>query len=270
VGSSDDVDTPAPDGAPHDVVELPGVEAEYLQTRQFQFPEMAAVGPLFTRGKQADTDWERVGPARGSVSLPADVDVRLRVDRDAAADRSWLTLLDPDDLFSLVLDGNSLDQTALQIVARLSGLRDLSLGDTPVGDREIRMLQPLTGLTSLCLAGSRISNLGVLYAKPLMALRSLDLGRTAVDNGGMVHLSAFTALEELVLADTNVGDGGLVHVAKLLSLEELTLTRTRITDVGLGYVARIATLRCLDIRGTNTTEAGRLKLPPGVHVLFDE
>src|SRR4051794_21611164 len=50
-----------------------------------------------------DLAWQRAGPARGMIGIPAAMQARLRINASTAADLSPLSALGPTDLQALVL-----------------------------------------------------------------------------------------------------------------------------------------------------------------------
>ncbi len=115
---------------------------------------------------------------------------------------------------------------------RLSNLRHLFLGDTPLTDEGLTFLHGLTNL------------------------ETLDLSSTLVTDAGLTHLEGLTRLSVLFLMNTQVTDAGLVHLKGLVNLKELLLLHTPVTDAGLVQLKGLTNLSVLDLQHTRVTDAG--------------
>jgi hypothetical protein len=180
------------------------------------------------------------------VSVPLDHDVRLRVDSSAVSNLIWLADLEPDDLYSLILDRVTMSPEDIKYLTRLSGIRELSLRDTPADGDTLHGLHGLQGLTKLDLAGTQVKGVDMLQIVKFGDLRSLDVSRTPLTGDGLLHLTQLNWLEELIIADTKIADGATVHVRHLTAL------------------------RSIDVRGTSVTGHGRRRIPSHVLVHADE
>jgi WD40 repeat protein len=119
-------------------------------------------------------------------------------------------------LRDLVLGGRA-DDAALQQVARLSGLRGLSLNRSAVTDRGLLHLKRLTRLSWLGLAGTQVTDAGLARLRDLPELTSLALGGDRLTDAGLKHLRALPRLKELWLtSDARFTAGGLVDLQQAL------------------------------------------------------
>ncbi len=114
-----------------------------------------------------------------------------------AAD-SLIKLLEPlkKQLLWLKLDNASINDAALDNIAKLSALTRLQLTNTGITDNGIVKLQALEHLQSLNLMGTKVTAQGVLQLSKLKALRNLYLYHTGVNNNDWPGLKkAFPATQ---------------------------------------------------------------------------
>lgn len=168
----------------------------------------------------------------------------------------------------------------MPLVAKLTSLRTLRLGRTPVTDLGLAHLSGLTGLQVLGLDRTQATDAGLAHLAGMTGLQLLDLSGTQVTDAGLAHLAGLIWLQWLYLNDTEVsndglarltgliwlqwlylnstqvGNDGLAHLAGLTGLETLHLSRTQLTDAGLAHLAGLIRLQELYLSGTSVTDAG--------------
>ena len=120
-------------------------------------------------------------------------------------------------------------------MARIGSGFVLGFSASPVkpGDQEMEIVSKLSRVKWLELGGTPITDAGLARLKPLVGLDFLDLSGTAVTDGGLKQLESFAMLGRLELSGTAVTDAGLVHLEKLKSLRYVGLRGTRVTASGL-------------------------------------
>jgi len=257
-------------------------------TRVVHFPRDRSMGLVYV-GDLRPTDplwwqgWEEVGEARGDVIIPAQKDVRLVINRERLQNLSFLGALRPDDIQALIFrygDGKRADDTALEHLAKLAGLRLLSLYNAAVTDAGLERLTKLKKLEALTLGSTKITDNGLKYIGQIRSLRHLNLGLTPVTDEGLAHLRNLSSLRTITLertgitgtgfshlvgldsltyvhlAGSSVADEGLCELAKLKSLEKLNLSGTKVGDRGIAYLESLKMLRELNLENTNVTNAG--------------
>src|SRR5579875_2588951 len=127
-----------------------------MDCRTLHFPA-TSVGWLYTRYPSPAPEpggrrlWQLIGDARGSVAVPLNAEVRLRVDPRTVDDLSWLASLPPDSFYELDVKGVRLGRADYATIAAHYGLRSLNLAETPTDDERLLTLQPLRSLHELSL-----------------------------------------------------------------------------------------------------------------------
>ena len=201
-----------------------------------------------------------------------------QVDDERAAELARLVL--PDHLALGIRASEDLTDTGLAHLARLKGLRALSLSGTRVTDAGLAhlsgsgtLLAPhlsatnvtdsgmahlatLAGVRELSSNGTRVTDAGRAHVAAMGSIRVLLLSDTRVSDAGLAQLAGRKSLRRLGLEDTKVSDAGLAHLAGMEGLAFLHLARTEVTDAGLAHAAGLESLRWLDLSATKVTDAG--------------
>ncbi|MFI9569020.1 thioredoxin domain-containing protein [Streptomyces rishiriensis] len=225
-------------------------------------------------------DQKLVGPARGTVKVPADRIVWLFINQTGAdpADLRFLRQLPADGIDRLAVRASAVTGSGLADLAHLTGLSRLSVhvkrlsqpasySGQLAGLRqadELRLDMPeaddgmvtdvvsLPRLRELYLCSEAVTDAGVARLARARALRSLYLD---------THLATDAALAELACADlpelTDLGiclpettDAGLAHLATLTGLRSLTVTAPKVTSAGLRPLAQLRNLTSLNLYNT--------------------
>jgi Leucine-rich repeat (LRR) protein len=246
------------------------------EPRIIRFPEKWSIGRLFNNPFDDDawlqSGWEKLGKATGSILVPPDQKLILRVEErevwdfayigegswmkcriDRFTDLSPLACLKPHDLKGIDLTGVWLNDSSEETntsnpeyIAKLTGLEWLNLEKARLAD--FNFLKNLANLRWLNLAITNICELASLHN--LTKLRILDLSYTKIGNEGIRHLSNLKELRHLDLSGTQISDEGIQHLANLKELRYLDLEGTQISDEGIQHLANLKELRYLDLEGT--------------------
>ncbi|HLF93994.1 MAG TPA: hypothetical protein VJB14_11065 [Planctomycetota bacterium] len=105
-------------------------------------------------------------------------------------------------------------------------------------DEALVPIGKLSGLKELNLGDAGVTNAGLKHLSGLKELTRLDLGWTKdVGDAGMPLLAKLKKLEFLGLGGTKVTDAGLPALAALPNLKEVALMGTAVTDQGLQSLA---------------------------------
>lgn len=226
-----------------------------------------------------------VGPARGTVEVPADRVVWLFINEtgDAPADLQFLRRLPSNGIDRLMVRSSALTRAGLADLAHLTGLSRLSLhvneladldaysgqlgelrqidelrlGIPEADDRVVADVVGLPRLRELYLCAEAVTDAGIAQLARARALRSLYLD---------THLATDAALAELAGADlpelTDLGiclpettDAGLAHLTTLTRLRSLTITAPEVTAAGLRSLAQLRNLTSLQLYNTPVDDA---------------
>jgi hypothetical protein len=266
--------------------------------REVRFPEDRSIGVVYARGwgdspfwywgalpthwgdrhgRSDSDDWRVLGHAKGTVSVPAEVELGLRLFPERATSLPWLKCLSPHDLQLLSLERlpvgdddiddlhnlydvrilnlafTRITDTGLPCLMDLARLEELSLRHTKAGGTGVPHwteprpniglinLEGLTELKRLDLCGTRVldDELHYIIGHTLLAL---DLSWTAVSDWAMIILSSQSMLQELNICDTSIGNNGLSGYSRLPS--------------SMGNIDRMTELRRLYMRHTCITDDG--------------
>jgi len=149
-------------------------------------------------------------------------------------------------LETLVLSGKELPPGAIEHIAQLEKLKELSLDQTQISDEDLAGLAGSQGIEELRLYSERITDDGLKYLEAFQKLSSITLSTPGVTGTGLAHLVGLPALRILDLSSTVIDGSQLVHLAKVAQLEELTPPQL-LNDEGLGHVCRLPKLMHLDL-----------------------
>jgi internalin A len=135
----------------------------------------------------------------------------------------------------VVWENDGVTDEALSHIGKLTGLRELEMGDAPITSAGVKQLQGLKSLT----------HLGLGWTK--------DVADAAVPD-----LVALPALEVLVLSGTKVTDAGLKQLVGMKKLKELRLAAMpQVTDAGLLNLKACPALRTVVVnKKTGVTPEG--------------
>jgi len=226
--------------------------------RKLSFPQGRSLGELYTIGANGRTDY--LCDATGAITVPADKALALYYSFDPVDGLGPLTNLEPSDLFSISFLGSDVSDQELEHLARLTGLSELDISCTAIGDDGIGNLTCLSRLNKLNLSSTKISDAGLRHLKGLAGLEELVLDDTRIGDEGLKHLTSLQSLKTLSLSFTQVTNRGLSRLKDMQALERLRLNCTNVDDNGLTHVARLPHLKELWLRSTQVTYPGLVEL----------
>jgi internalin A len=155
---------------------------------------------------------------------------------------------------SLVISGVKA-HPGLQNLRHFSGLNELSLDRTNVGDVDMVHLKGLKGLKELSLRNTNITDKGLEHLKDMRQISKLDLTGTRVKGEGFRHLSKLSNLHSLYIWKTEITDASMENLASLLALESVNLLQTNISSAGLKHLANLRRLRYIEIEGSRINDS---------------
>jgi hypothetical protein len=172
------------------------------------------------------------------------------------------------DVTALDARGTAIVDEDLRHLRRGTGVQELLLDDTAIGDAGIEHLRGLR-VWRMSLVGTRISDTALTVIGTIEPLEELDLRRTRIDGSGLVALAALKSLHRLNLGDTRVTDAGLRGLAGMRSLTWLELNRTPVTDAAIETIVALPNVISMSLDRTNVGDAG-LALLPKERFLWDK
>jgi hypothetical protein len=114
----------------------------------------------------------------------------------------------------------------------LPRLYSLDLNGSSIDDEGIRQLHRAPELIDIELADTRVTGSGFAIWRSKAQLRYLILDRTLIDDEGVAALSSIGEVDDLSLAKTKITDACLPHLAQI-KINELDIRGTQITFLGL-------------------------------------
>jgi serine/threonine protein kinase/Leucine-rich repeat (LRR) protein len=126
----------------------------------------------------------------------------------------------------------------LAMLAPLTQLDNLKMGDTPISDEGLAHLGKIKTLHLLHVSGPAITDAGLAHLRGLVKLDVLNLDKTSITDAGLVHLKGLPRLRDLRLNDSPISDSGLDQLVGLTSLTQLGITKTRVTEAGVQRFAK--------------------------------
>ncbi len=119
-------------------------------------------------------------------------------------------------LQSLKLNGTTIGDAALAVLAQVQALRTLDVSETEVTDQGVAHLAALRDLEDLSLRGTRITDTGLRIVCTLPRLRNLDISATQVTDEGIEVLAKCAHLHSLNIGATNMTMSGANRLRELL------------------------------------------------------
>ena len=201
--------------------------------RTLRFPELEALGSLWVAGttETGKRNWKEIGPARSLIEVARRDFVRLEVkDKDALY---HFANLKPDDIQSLDLITDSLEEEDWLNISHLSGLRELRLGGVDIVENGLNHLANLPHLRSLHLTACYLAE-GTLEAlKSAPSLKELKFSFTHMETAGLGVISSLPSISNLLLEGNTVTDDVLAQIDHQNPISDLYIVFANISDQGL-------------------------------------
>ena len=116
----------------------------------------------------------------------------------------------------------------LAILASLSRLETLWLGDTRISDDGLGQISRLKQLRTLALGGTQVTDRGLQHLQSIKTLQWLSLDGTKIQGSGLEYLAGMDELKDVNLTRCHLGDEALEHLKRLSGLQSLDLSYTGI------------------------------------------
>jgi thiol-disulfide isomerase/thioredoxin len=237
-----------------------GTELAAGVARTLRFPADRSVGVLKVRPvgvngwdvSQFYLGWHVLRPARGDVIVPEGHEVKLEAAASAFDDSSFLSSFDPDAIQWLEAARSArIDVPALRAIAKLRGLRSLSLSQCQVADESLGELGslPRLELVDLMFPGAARRRAGAARER-----RRSGQGQSLVK--GMKWLASLPELKGLQLDGWQLPDTSIEALARCRNLESLTLTIAVLNDQHVRSLASLPHLRSLRVRAESEEKIG--------------
>ena len=233
------------------------------EERILHFPNILSVGTIYSRdvtGVDWYEGWEKIGEAKGDISVSASKQVKLVISEDVAGVLSFLNELGADDIQMLGFGWKAVTLGSLAPIGNLKGLKALNLQRARFEYEDLKYLTKLGELEILRLGDYKLTDESMRHIGKMTSLRSLALWGTGISDEGLIHLQNLQNLTFLALNNCDITDSGLSYLKNMTDLEGLQLTKTGITGNGLSSLSHLTKLKSLLIGHNNITDAGLEKL----------
>ncbi len=237
------------------------VTGKTFSTRIINFPAKGVGKYYIEKGEKPFlAQWPEIAArklAKGRVVVPTDACV--------AVETYWCTgdcipefrFMKPADIQSLDVDGSILTHDSFKHIARLTGLKTLTLDGTDADDRDVEFISTrMPSLQSLNLSYTKITDKAMASIAKMRSIRSLSFQKDAITAKGLMHLAQNQAITEIDFKTTDINDDALRILSKMSSLSVLNLAKTKISDSGLSHLLTLPSIRKLDLSGTAVTDVG--------------
>ncbi len=250
-------------------------------TKVLLFPKDQSVGVVYiqdedlfipetVKGFHSGYDYaerENFCPARGEVHVPAGKRVILTIRGVGATPercRTALESLGPNDLYGLeffFLSPTRIEDDLMALIARLTGLKRLSLSGVQVTPRGLTLVAQLPQLEQLS-TPKGMSDAGMAEMAKIQSLKNLDVFHDRMTDEGLRSLGKLTSLEVLELyGNPKMTDEGLRALIQLRSLKHLRLGKEGpFTNRGMVHLAAIPSLKVLWLDTHSVTDGGLRRL----------
>ncbi|MHC4753804.1 MAG: M56 family metallopeptidase [Planctomycetota bacterium] len=236
----------------------PGMQVEGGK-RALHFPNTLSVGTLYVRDTRPGNwyeGWEKIGEAKGEISVSAGKQAKLVISESAAGDLSFLSELGADDIQMLSFGYNKVNIGSLAPIGSLKKLKALNLQSTSFNSEDLSYIAGLEELEVLRLGDHKLRDESMQYVGELPKLQWLSLWGTGISDEGLKHLQNSRNLTFLALNNCDITNEGLSYLNNMTKLEGLQLTQTKISDRGLAKLKRLHHLKDILIMDNGITDAG--------------
>ena len=232
--------------------------------RTLRFPADASLGTVNIRDWSYATDtqgsqtqyWQRLGEAKGAVTVPAGKEVQLQMTAAQSGNISALGRLGANALQSLSMNQCRLSDADLAHIRHLTGLFELSIDNNPIGPAGYAHLARLTSLRRVSIISTTLGEPGRRFIGQQLYLDHIDADRADLGDAWLIGLPPLEKLTFLSLDETEgITDAGIEHIAKHRNLEDLFLSYTGLTDAGMKHIQSLKSLRRAWFEGTKITDA---------------
>ena len=139
-----------------------------------------------------------------------------------------------------------------RLIGQCAKLRKLSLDGKSLNDTTLPLLAGLTELEELSTNGSSLTDDGYKHFAAFQKLRALALWHPSFNakdftGAGLIHLKGLPKLERLTFAGATAGDAALEAVGKMEQLREFHTWHTAQTQAGNEFLTKLPNLKVLRI-----------------------
>ena len=250
------------------------------------------VGTPYEEVKVFGEQFKSIGPAKGTVEVPAGRMIKLEFTQAACKDLSPLATLPADSLHVIYFRSREkFHGNQFQHLKHMTDVRWLMLRSSPVNDegfanfagfkkleylrcsvyghskdgfgitdKSMKVIGGFKKLRILSLRDNPITDVGLKYLSNCDDLEVLGLDGSNVDGSGLEELILLSKLQSLSFGAYDKGapidDKSMKIIVQLDQLKHLDLSGTAVTDDGLKDIRRLKNLETLTLDHSGVTENG--------------
>lgn len=199
-------------------------------------------------------------PARGSVNIPADSKISLKLGYNVHSNIRELKEISKQAVRYLDLSKMEIDNAEFQDLLHFTDLVSLDMGSTEIDDAGTIGLRNLTKLQNLNVGFCPIGLGTVEEISHLKELLRLTFASNTLGDKAGPMLAKLKKLQVLVLSTTVITDSCVKDISTLSDLEELGLSRNNVTDKCIDSILKMKKLKRLNLADTKVTFAGLMRL----------
>lgn len=208
---------------------------------------------------RASTDFE----AKGTVKVPLDQGISIKINYELSEDFSPLKQIDPKVFMRFNANEFPLSDKELSVLAGMTNLKSLNVSRTDFSDGSVEFIKGMKNLTHLDARCSLITSKGVeKICKYCPNVNALNLGKNNLDDSAIVSLGKLKNLSQLNLNSCGLRGTNLELLARSPRLTSLNLGNNKINDRFVGKLATIKSLEELELMDNPVSFLGIKQLKP--------
>ena len=188
-------------------------------------------------------------PARGSVSVPADADLSLKLDYVFTV-HPELLVVPPCRLVQIVGDTIGFEDSICKPISLIPTVQRIELSSSDITDSGVVQLCTMKKLRAVAINKTLIEG-GCLHALGQLPILYLDISQNNIKPAYYKDFALFKKVVRARFAGDNLNDEALKYIAQMTDLQDLLIRANhRITIEGLKYLVQLKHLNYLSIRDT--------------------
>jgi Leucine-rich repeat (LRR) protein len=224
-------------------------------SRIVRFPDPVVRGRVYVRPRTpawsllSESGWRRLGEAAGTLTAPADTDLKLVINAQHAVDLSWLCSLHHAGVAAIEVRGPTTGEQ-LKHVAALPEVAALRLMTRELAPASIAALARVTNLQELRLGsldGEASITTDALAPLEALPIRELQLDNIPAREGVLGRLRSMSTLRLMRTTRRSAADVGIRALGEPAALQHLALSGTGLNDDDVRHIGRLHHLLTLNM-----------------------
>lgn len=245
-------------------------------TIQFNFPRNKSIGKIGPVGSRL-----KLREAQYTVTFPAHRELEFYPNSNAFDQPQIFNSFRPFDLQKLIgpleMGEHVEAKQAMPFIAKLAGIRTLSLQASNIGDDQVVYLNQMPNLKTLDLSSTKLTGRGMAKLKRIKELESLSFSNNSDYKPMLVALQGSEKLETLSLETTDPPLAGTEArlIASCKNIKRLNLDGSLASDEALQTLSKLPKLEFLNVNGCAISRQAienfkKSYLPRQVRVFFSK